>query len=215
VEVNEVAETVYYLASEAGVESVDIGGEEHAVTTTHTEQPSGHGEGHEGGDSTFAPKPNLWVWTFIAFVIVVFVLKKFAIPSIMEGLDKRTEQIEGDLKSASMTKEEAEKLMADYKAQLDEARTEAKKIIDEGKSLGENLRQEAITKAQEEANQLIVRAQEEIGREKDKAIKELQSQIADISIEVASKVVQKSLSREEHGKLIDDYVAEVGKLYEG
>jgi len=215
VEVNEVAETVYYLASETGVEPVHVGGEEHAVTTTHTEQPAGHnGEGHEG-DGTFAPKPNLWIWTFIAFAIVVIVLKKFAIPSIMEGLDKRNEQIEGDLKNAEMTKEEAEKLLVDYKAQLNEARTEAKKIIDEGKSLGENLRQEAITKAQEEANQLIVRAQEEIEREKDKAIKELQSQIAEISIEVASKVVQKSLSREEHGKLIDDYVAEVGKLYEG
>jgi len=209
-----VAETVYYLAQETGVEPAHIGGEEHAVTTTHTEQPAGHGEGHEG-DGTFAPKPNLWIWTAIAFVVVVFVLRKFAIPSIMEGLDKRNEKIEGDLKSAELTREEAEKLMAEYKAQLDEARTEAKKIIDEGKALGENLRQETIAKAQEEANRLISRAREEIGREKDKAIKELQSQIADISIEVASKVIQKSLSKDEHGKLIDDYVAEVGKLYEG
>ena len=209
-----MAETVYYLAQETGVEPAHIGGEEHAVTTTHTEQPAGHGEGHEG-DGTFAPKPNLWIWTVIAFVIVVFVLRKFAIPSIMEGLDKRNEKIEGDLKSAELTREEAEKLMADYRAQLNEARAEAKKIIDEGKALGENLRQETIAKAQEEANRLIGRAQEEIGREKDKAIKELQSQIADISIEVASKVIQKSLSKDEHGKLIDDYVAEVGKLYEG
>jgi F-type H+-transporting ATPase subunit b len=62
---------------------------------------------------------------------------------------------------------------------------------------------------------LITRAQEEIGREKEKAIKELQGQIADISLEVASRVIQKSLSKEEHGQIIDDYVAEVGKLYEG
>lgn len=210
-----MAETVYYLASEAGVEPVHIEGDEHEVTTTHTEQPSGHGEGHEGGDTTFAPKPNLVVWTVAAFVIVVFVLKKFAIPKIMEGLDQRSEKIEGDIKNAEVTREEADKLLADYKAQLNEARTEAKKFIDEGKALGEKLRQETIAKAQEEANQLITRAQEEIGREKEKAIKALQSQIADISIEVASKVVQKSLSMEEHGKLIDDYVAEVGKLYEG
>jgi F-type H+-transporting ATPase subunit b len=72
-----------------------------------------------------------------------------------------------------------------------------------------------VGKAQEEANRLIARAQEEIVREKDKALKELQSQIADISIQVASKIIQKSLNKEEHGKLIDQYMAEVGKLYEG
>ena len=88
-------------------------------------------------------------------------------------------------------------------------------LTDEGKALGEKLRQDTIAKAQEEANQLIARAREEIGREKEKAIKELQGQIADISIEVASRVIQKSLSKEEHGQIIDDYVAEVGKLYEG
>ncbi len=161
------------------------------------------------------PAPNLWIYTALAFAIVYVVLQKFAIPRIMEGLDKRSEQIEGDLKNAELTKEEADKLLAEYKAQLNEARTEAKKVIDEGKALGENLRQETIAKAQEEANRLISRAQEEIAREKDKAIKELQSQIAEISIEVASKVIQKTLSKDEHGKLIDDYVAEVGKLYEG
>ena len=200
-----MAEPIYYLAGateEAGHEQ---------VTTAHTEQPSGHEA--EGG--TFTPKPSLWIWTAIAFLIVVFVLKKFAIPGITEALDNRNEQIEGDIKNAELTREEAEQMLAEYKAQLNEARVEAKKIIDEGKALGENLRQETISKAQEEANQLIKRAQEEIGREKDKAIKELQSQIADISIEVASKVIQKTLSKEEHGKLIDDYVTEVGKFYEG
>jgi len=201
-----VAEPVYYLAS-AAEEAEHV---EH-VTTAQEEHPAEHGDG--GG--TFAPMPNLWWWTFIAFVIVVFVLKKFAIPGITEALDKRNEQIEGDLKNAELTRDEADKMLAEYKSQLNEARTEAKKIIDEGKALGENLRQETIVKAQEEANQLIKRAQEEIGREKDKAIKELQSQIADISLEVASKVIQKTLSKEEHDKLIDDYVAEVGKFYEG
>ena len=210
-----MAETVYYLASEAGAEPVPVGEDEHSGTTTHTEQPSGNGEEHGGADTTFAPKPNLVVWTLAAFVIVFFVLRKFAIPKIMEGLDARSEKIEGDIKNAELSREEADKALAEYKAQLNEARTEAKKIIDEGKALGENLRQETIAKAQEEANHLIIRAQEEIAREKEKAMKELQGQIADISIEVASKVVQKSLSMEEHGKLIDDYVAEVGKLYEG
>jgi F-type H+-transporting ATPase subunit b len=198
-------EPIYYLA-----EADEHGEHAEHVTSAHTEEPSHSGEG-----APMPPALNLWIFTFLAFAIVFFVLKKYAIPRIMEGLDKRNEKIEGDIKQAELTREEADKLLADYKAQLEEARTEAKKVIDEGKALGEKLRQETIAKAQEEANQLITRAQEEIGREKEKAIKELQGQIADISIEVASRVIQKSLSKEEHGKIIDDYVAEVGKLYEG
>lgn len=206
-----MAQTAFYVASETGIEPVHIEGDQQAVTSAHEEHPAGH----ETESSPLAPEPNLWPATLIAFVLVFFVLRKFAIPRIMEAIDTRNEKIEGDIKKAELTREEADKLLTDYKAQLDEARTEAKKVIDEGKALGEKLRQETIAKAQEEANQLITRAQEEIGREKEKAIKELQGQIADISIEVASRVIQKSLSKEEHGKIIDDYVAEVGKLYEG
>ena len=157
-----MAEPVYYLASAA-----EEAGHEQA-TTAHTEQPSAReGEHEEGG--TFAAQPNLWLWTVIAFGIVVLVLRKFAIPAITEGLDKRNEQIEGDLKNAELSRGEADKLLAEYKAQLNEARAEAKKVIDEGKALGENLRQETIAKAQEEANRLISRAQEEIAREKGEA----------------------------------------------
>ena len=198
-----MAESVFYLASAAQEE------EEHS-TSAQEEHPS-----KPGGGTPMQAEPNLWIWTFLAFVLVFLVLRKFAFPRIMEAVEKRTEKIEGDLKNAEFTREEANKLLAEYKAQLEAARTEAKKIMDEGKALGENLRKETIEKATKEANQIIVRAQEEIGREKEKALKELQSQIADISIQVASKVIQKSISKEEHSQLIDQYVTEVGKLYEG
>ena len=208
-----MAESVFYLASDTGVEEpVHVEEMEHAVTTAHTEAASDHGSGHaSSGPAEF----GIWLSTLLAFGIAFFILKKFAFPKIIEALDARNEKIEGDLKNAELTREEAEKLLAEYKAQLDEARTEAKKVMDEGKALGENLRKETIEKAQQEANHLIARAQEEIAREKEKAIKELQGQIADISIQVASKVIQKSLSKEEHSQLIDQYVSEVGKLYEG
>ncbi|MBI5117079.1 F0F1 ATP synthase subunit B [Candidatus Poribacteria bacterium] len=219
-----MAETIFYLAQETGDthqatapqeaaqgEMQQVTAETPAVTGAHTEKPAAHGEAHEAAPPAF----NMWIWTLIAFAVVLFILNKFAFPRIMEMLDKRSDKIEGDIKNAELTRADAEKLLAEYKAQLDTARTEAKKIMDEGKSLGENLRKETIAKATEEANQLIKRAQEEIGREKEKAIKELQNQIADISIEVASKVIQKTLSKQEHGKLIDQYITEVGKLYEG
>jgi F-type H+-transporting ATPase subunit b len=135
VEVNEVAEPVFYLASTAGEA-------EHVTTVAHEEQPSEHESG-----SPMQPEYNLVVWMALAFAIVYFILKKFAFPRIIEALDKRNEKIEGDLKNAEFTREEAEKLLAEYKAQLDAARAEAKKIMDEGKALGENLRKETVGKA--------------------------------------------------------------------
>jgi len=206
--VNEVAETIFYLAQETGEMEQEVVG--HEMTTAHEEHPA-----KAESETPMKVEPNLWIWTLLAFIIVFFVLRKFAFPRITEMLDKRTEKIEGDLKNAEFTREEAEKMLAEYKQQLDAARTEAKKIMDEGKALGENLRKETVAKATEEANQLIKRAQEEIGREKEKAIKELQAQIADISIEVASKVMQSTLNKQEHAKLIDQYISEVGRLYEG
>ncbi|RJP18364.1 MAG: ATP synthase F0 subunit B [Candidatus Abyssobacteria bacterium SURF_5] len=207
-EVNDVAETVFYLAQEVHELEETV---EQAVSETHEEHAAEGG--HEG--SPMQVQPNLWVWTLVAFGIVFFVLGKFAFPRITAMIDERNNKIEGDIKNAEMTREEAQQMLAQYKAQLNEARTEAKKIIDEGKQLGESLRKEALNKASEEANQVIRRAQEEIARQTEKAIKELQSQIADISIQVASKVIQKSLNKDEHTNLIKQYISEVGRLYEG
>jgi F-type H+-transporting ATPase subunit b len=210
-EVNDVAETVFYLAqAEQELEQAV----EHSVTETHKATEGAHGEGGHGS-SPMKAEPNLWIWTVIAFAIVFGILSKFAFPRITAMIDERNNKIEGDIKHAELTREEAEQMLAQYKGQLAEARTEAKKIIDEGKQLGETLRKEAMAKATEEANQLIRRAQEEIGRQTEKAIKELQGQIADISIQVASKVIQKSLDKEEHNNLIKQYISEVGRLYEG
>lgn len=205
-----MGETVFYLAQE--VQQLEHTVEE-TISETH-EKPAAHEGGHESS-SPMKAEPSLWIWTLIAFLIMFYILGKFAFPRITEMIDERSNKIEGDLKNAEMTREDAEKMLAEYKAQLDEARTEAKKIIDEGKQLGEGLRKEAMAKATDEANQLIKRAQEEIARQTEKAIKELQAQIADISIQVASKVIQKSLDKEEHSNLIKQYISEVGKLYEG
>lgn len=205
-----MAETVFYLAQETQELEHTV---EETISETH-EEAAAHGGAHESS-SPMKAEPPLWIWTLIAFGIVFFVLGKVAFPRIITMIDERNNKIEGDIKHAEMTREEAQQMLAQYKAQLDEARAEAKKIIDEGKQLGESLRKEAMTKASEEANQVIRRAQEEIARQTEKAIKELQGQIADISIQVASKVIQKSLNKDEHTNLIKQYISEVGRLYEG
>ncbi len=161
----------------------------------------------------FKAEPGLIIWTIISFFLLLGLLWKVAYPQILKGMKKREDTIKEQLEEAQKTKKEAEALLGDYKRQLAEARSESQKIINEGKSLGENMRKEIVQKAQEESNQIVKRAQEEIELQKQKAILELQEKIADLSIMVATKIINKSLNTEDNRRLVEEYVSKVGDLY--
>jgi F-type H+-transporting ATPase subunit b len=161
----------------------------------------------------FKAEPGLIIWTLISFFILLILLKKVAYPQILKAMKNREDTIRQQLEEAQKTRKEAETLLEDYKRQLAEARFEAQKVINEGKELGENMRKEVIQKAQEESNQIVKRAQEEIELQKQKALLELQERIADLSIMVASKVINKTLNPEDHRRLVEEYISKVGELY--
>ena len=161
----------------------------------------------------FKAEPGLIIWTLISFFLLLALLRKMAYPQILKGLRKREETIQQQLEEARKTKQTAEELLQEYKRQLAEARTDAQKEINEGKALGENIRKEIIQKAQAESNQIVKRAQEEIELQKEKAILELQGKITDLSVMVASKIINKSLNPEDHRRLVEEYVSKVGDLY--
>lgn len=158
-------------------------------------------------------EPGLVFWTWISFIVLLILLKKFAYPQILKGLKKREETIQQQLEEARRTKQEAQSLLEEYRQQLAEARSEAQKIINEGKQLGENMRKEILQKAQQESNEIVKRAQEEIELQKQKALLELKERIADLSLAAASKIIQKSLDPKDHQRLIEDYLAQVGERY--
>lgn len=158
-------------------------------------------------------EPGLVFWTWISFIVLLILLKKFAYPQILKGLKKREETIQQQLEEARRTKQEAQSLLEEYRQQLAEARSEAQKIISEGKQLGENMRKEILQKAQQESNEIVKRAQEEIELQKQKALLELKERIADLSLAAASKIMKKSLDPKDHQRLIEDYLAQIGELY--
>lgn len=158
-------------------------------------------------------EPGLVFWTWISFIVLLILLKKFAYPQILKGLKKREETIQQQLEEARRTKREAQSLLEEYRQQLAEARSEAQKIINEGKQLGENMRKEILQKAQQESNEIVKRAQEEIELQKQKALLELKERIADLSLAAASKIMKKSLDPKDHQRLIEDYLAQIGELY--
>lgn len=153
------------------------------------------------------------IWpTVLAFVILFVVLWKFAFPPIVGMLEKRSATIEESLTKAEQTRIDAEKLLEDYKKQVAGARQDSNRIIEEGRQVAEAMKEEILAKARTEAEDIVVKAKESIEAEKRAAMAELQAQAADLSVNVAGKVIGKTLSRDDHMKLVEQALAEVGGL---
>lgn len=174
--------------------------------------------GAEGGEGLAAtlgsvyPNPaDIWP-TWVAFLILFFLLYKFAFPLILGMIDKRTERIRESLEKAEETKIEAERLMEDYKQQMAEARGDAAKVIEQGRKVADSMKEEIIAQAKEEAAGIVAKAHEVMETERKAASAELQGQVAELSVAVAGKIIGERLSADEHARLIEQFVAEVGGL---
>ena len=172
-------------------------------------------EGSSSGgimDSPIIPSLGEFIPMLIAFLILMFVLNKFAWPMIIKTLDERAENIEGSLKRAEQAKVDAETVLADYKAKLADAHKEAAQIVEAGRKAGEAARQEVIAKANEDATAITTRAQSAIEAEKRAATAELEAKVADFSVEIAGKLIGEKLSADADAKLIDQYLSQMGSF---
>jgi len=161
-----------------------------------------------------SPQLNEIIYATVAFLILLFLLSRFAFPAVIDIMDKRANTIKDSLEAAENTRVEAQKLLDDYKKEMIKARDEAQKIIKEGKKFGEGIKEEMNEKARKEADQMIERATGEIEREKSVAIEDIQKKVADLAVGAAAKVISKSLDKAEHEKIIDDFLSNVGNLNE-
>jgi F-type H+-transporting ATPase subunit b len=153
------------------------------------------------------------IWpTIIAFLILFFILWRFAFPPIVAMLERRSTTIEESLTKAEQTRIDAEQLLGDYNKQLAQARQESTRIVEEGRQVATTMKDEIIAKAREEAEGIVVKAKESIEAEKRAAMADLQAQAAELSVSVAGKVLGRTLSKEDHMKLVEQALAEVGGL---
>lgn len=153
-----------------------------------------------------------FLWAIANFLVLLFILKKILYQPMLQMLDDRKKGIEDAINNAETAKIEAEKLRKDYETRLAEARQEAQDIVAKATKLGEEMKQEIVTSAQNEANKAIQRAQEEIARERDQAVAALRDEVATLAVLAAGKVIGKTISVEDHAKLVKDFVEEVGDL---
>ena len=151
----------------------------------------------------------------VAFGVLFYFMWKWVIPRLNTLLDDRRAQIQGQLESAEQTRQQAERELADYRSQLAGAREEANRIIEEARATAEQFRHDIQGKAEEESRLIVARAQDEIRAERDRVFNELRTQVGEIAVSLAGRVVGAELDTKSHERLIDDYIDQVASGTDG
>jgi F-type H+-transporting ATPase subunit b len=150
------------------------------------------------------PAFGLLIWTLLAFLVVFFILKKFAWPAIIGGLKKREESIADSLATAERVRAEMAQLKSENEALLAKAREERAQMLKEARETKDKIINEAKEQAKTEANKIIVEAQAAIQTQKMAAVTEVKNEIGKLVIEVSEKVLKRELNdkkaQEEHVK---------------
>ncbi|HAT64724.1 F0F1 ATP synthase subunit B [Aureisphaera sp. CAU 1614] len=155
------------------------------------------------------PEFGLIFWTGISFLILLFILKKFAWKPILNSVNTREQSIKDALAAAEAAKREMENLTADNERILKEARAERETLLKEAREIKTKMIADAEEDAKVKADKLIANAQAAIETEKKAAISELKAQVANLSLDIAEKVVKAELSnKDKQLKLVEDMLGD-------
>jgi F-type H+-transporting ATPase subunit b len=161
-----------------------------------------------------APNPILpatteLVWGSISFAVLLFLLYKYAYPQVRKMMDDRTERIRTDLQEAETAKAEAQGVLDEYRAQLNDARAEGGRIIEEARQAADRIKRDQEARLQAEVAELRARAVADIESAKTQAVSDLRDEVAQLAIGAAETVVQHNLDEATQTQLIEDYINQV------
>ena len=158
--------------------------------------------------------PGLYVWTILTFLLLFFLLTKFAWKPLLKALAEREEKIRSSLEKADEAQQKLERLGAEGEEIIGKARAEAQSIVSDGKKASEKVRGEIETKAKEKANTIVAQAEKQIIAEKAQAISDIRGEVAALSIQIAEKLIRKNLSKKDNMTLIKESLDKAGKVNE-
>jgi F-type H+-transporting ATPase subunit b len=148
--------------------------------------------------------PGLYIWTIIVFLVLLGLLAKFAWRPLLDALDKRQESIRRSLDDAAKAKQELERLQTESQRILAEARSQAESIVARTREDANRLRDEMRQKAQAEAANIVKNAEKQIELETNRALQQIRHEAVDLSVAIASKLLQRNVSRQDNERLIED-----------
>jgi len=148
--------------------------------------------------------PGLFIWTIVTFLVLLTLLAKFAWGPLLQALAAREETIRKSLDDAEKARTELERLNQQSEAIVRQARVEAESIVAASRADAERLRGELREKARAEADGIVRNAERQIQLETARALEQIRNEAADLSVAIASKLIQKNLTREDNERLIQD-----------
>jgi len=169
----------------------------------------GEAGAHGGPASPFEVNFGLFFWTWVVFIALFFVLKRFAWPAILKATEERERKIANQLAEAERANVEAKAALEAQQKLLTEARSTAQSLVAEAKATIERERTAALEKTRQDQEALLERARRDIADERDKAVQELRREAVDLSLAAAAKLVQQRLDSEADRKLVMDYLGSV------
>jgi F-type H+-transporting ATPase subunit b len=158
--------------------------------------------------------PGLFIWTIITFLVLLTVLAKFAWNPLLQALEIRQQGIRKALDDAQQAKQELERLGHEAGLIMRKARAEAEAVITQSRSDAERLREEMRQKARSEADGIVRNAERQIQLETARALQQIRHEAVDLSVMIASKIIQRNITKEDNERLIEDALKQVeGKTH--
>jgi F-type H+-transporting ATPase subunit b len=157
-----------------------------------------------------APEKNEIIWGFVGFFVVFLFVWKLGMPAIKKSMEARTERIRNDLDSAEAQRTEADRLLADYRAQLADAKNESARIIEEARQSADALKRDQEARLQSELAEMRTRAAADIDAAKAQAIADLRGEVAQLAVGAAEVVVKRNLDAATQTQLVEDFINSVG-----
>ena len=155
------------------------------------------------------PDPGLFIWTILTFLVLLGLLARFAWKPLLHALENRQEMIRKSLDDAAQAKQELERVQQESAKIVSQARVEAAAIIASSRGDAAKLREELRQKARSEADSIVENAERQIQQETDRALSQIRQEAVDVSLMVASKLIQRNLTKEDNEALIEEALKQI------
>lgn len=164
---------------------------------------------HAAASGPLTVEGGLVLWTIFVFLILLFVLRKFAWPQILGAVEARERSLEEQLAQAKRDREEAAALLEEHRRLVQDGRAQAHQLIVEAKAVAERERTVAMEKLREEQDEAMARARREMAAERERALADLRREAVDLSLAAAAKLVGERLDGDADRRLVSEYLATI------
>jgi F-type H+-transporting ATPase subunit b len=190
--------------------------DEHPPTKDAGHTPAGEkAQSEEAEHDLFGWALDLGIWTLVVFLVLLFVLSKFAWKPMLQGLEHREKAIHSALHEAQLAREEANRLKSQFEEQMRKANDQSREILDEARRAAERTTAEMMAEGHKKIQAEQERFQREMSLQYEQARRDIQAQVAHLATLVASKVLRRQVNADDQRQLVDEAVAELRQAGNG